>query len=86
MYKTKTNVEIGKYLSELIREQFITQRQFCKAYLKARDNTVPDDVQIQRMTNRGIRSSNRICDSADGIFHWDTLVSGEKSDSRGHAA
>ena len=52
MYKTKTNAEIGKYLSRLIRERFSSQRQFCIACLKAYDNAVPDDVQIKRMTNR----------------------------------
>lgn len=52
MYKTKTNEEIGKYLSELIHEKFSSQRQFCKAYLEVSDNVVPDDVEIQRMTNR----------------------------------
>lgn len=52
MYKTKTNEEIGKYLSELIHEKFSSQRQFCKAYLEARDNAAPDDVEVQRMTNR----------------------------------
>lgn len=52
MYKTKTNAEIGNYLSRLIRERFSSQRQFCIAYLKAYDNAVPDDVQIKRMTNR----------------------------------
>lgn len=52
MYKTKTNEEIGKYLSELIHEKFSFQRQFCKAYLEVRDNAAPDDVEVQRMTNR----------------------------------
>lgn len=52
MYKTKTNGEIGKYLSELIHEKFSSQRQFCKAYLEADGHAVPDDVEIQRMTNR----------------------------------
>lgn len=52
MYKTKTNEEIGKYLSELIYEKFCFQRQFCIAYLEARDNAAPDDVEVQRMTNR----------------------------------
>lgn len=51
-YKTKTNEEIGKYLSELIHEKFNSQRQFCKAYLEVDDNVAPDDVEIQRMTNR----------------------------------
>lgn len=52
MYKTKTNEEIGKYLSELIRKKFSSQRQFCIAYLEAEDNAAPDAVEIQRMTNR----------------------------------
>lgn len=52
MYKTKTNEEIGKYLSELIHEKFSSQRQFCIAYLEVDDNVAPDDVEIQRMTNR----------------------------------
>ena len=52
MYKTKTNAEIGEYLSEIIHEKFSSQRQFCIACLEAYDNAVPDDVQIQRMTNR----------------------------------
>lgn len=40
MYKTKTNAEIGEYLSELIREEFGSQRQFCIACLEAYDNAV----------------------------------------------
>lgn len=40
MYKTKTNEETGKYLPELIRKKFSSQRQLCIAYLEAEDNSV----------------------------------------------
>ncbi len=52
MYKTKTNEEIGKYLSNLIDQKFSSKRQFCIALLKADGISVPDDVEIGRMSNR----------------------------------
>lgn len=52
MYKTKENAEIGKYLSDLINEKFVSVRKFCEEYLKAEGEDNPDSGMIQRMTNR----------------------------------
>lgn len=52
MYKIKTNGEIGKYLSGLIKQKFSSQKLFCKAYLEIGSPQTPDEDKIQNMANR----------------------------------
>lgn len=52
MFRTKSKVEIGNYLTNIIDTKYKSNRQFCIAYLYRRDGEKPDDVVIQNMANR----------------------------------
>ena len=53
MYRVD-NVEIGKYIGELIHERFGADRQFARAYIKLRDGNgdEPDSDDMQRVANK----------------------------------
>ncbi len=46
------NQEIGIYISELIKREFRSARQFCKAYLQTSGIIEPAGEDIQKMANR----------------------------------
>ena len=53
MFRTKSKIEIGNYLTNIIDTKYKSNRQFCIAYLHNRDGEKPnDDVVIQNMANR----------------------------------
>ena len=53
MYRTKTNQEIRRHLTELIKNSgYGNDRQFAIAYLRKRDGREPSMEEIQRMQNR----------------------------------
>ncbi len=51
MFKHENNQKIGAYLSDLIKKNYPSKRQFCKAYIIAVGGVVNDD-EIRKMANR----------------------------------
>ncbi len=60
MFKIKNNAEIGAYLCVQINKKFKNQRQFCKACLQARKESVTEE-SLQNFSNRisQIKSGNK---------------------------
>ena len=52
MFRTKSKVEIGNFLTNIIDTKYKSNRQFCIAYLYRRDGDKPDADVIQNMANR----------------------------------
>ena len=51
MFRLESNQKIGNYLSELIRKNYPSKRQFCKEYILASNGIINDD-EIRKMANR----------------------------------
>ena len=54
MFRTASNVEIGKHLSELIDRKFKSTRKFCEEYLKLENPkiSVPEKDEIDKKANK----------------------------------
>ncbi len=53
MYEMETNEKIGKYLSKLIADKYDSTREFCREYIRMRDNTdVISDEELNNLANR----------------------------------
>ena len=51
MFKVENNAKIGKYLDNIIKQQYKSRRAFCKAYISA-SGEEPNDQTIANMNNR----------------------------------
>ena len=54
MFRTASNVEIGKHLSELIDRKFKSTRKFCEEYLKLENPKIlePEKDEIDKKANK----------------------------------
>lgn len=51
MFKVENNAKIGKYLDNIIKQQYKSRRAFCKAYI-SESGEEPNDQTIANMNNR----------------------------------
>ena len=58
MFRTKSKLEIGEYLSVLIDRHYKSSRQFCKDYLIHTGDPDPSNDSIQKMANRVSQMKN----------------------------